>query len=350
MTQDLTDGLPGLGVKDVGGIEGVRGSGGVGTVDAPAPAAERRSAGERPSASVVVCCYTEARWDDLRGAVDSARAQLAAGDELVLVVDNNDTLLRRASAAMPEVTVVASTGPRGLSGARNTGVAVTTGEVVVFLDDDARAEPGWLDRMLAPYADPQVMGVGGAALAAWPTDRPGWFPPEFDWVVGCSYTGLPTSRAPVRNPIGASMSFRRSAFEAVGDFTEGIGRTGTDPMGCEETEFGIRLRQSNPDAVVLYEPGSVVAHRVTSDRATFTYFRRRCYAEGLSKARVAGLVGQESALEAERTYVSRTLPRAVWRDLTGGGHRARAAAVVFGVAATSFGYVRGRVGQRRVAS
>ncbi|MCM3923486.1 glycosyltransferase [Frankia sp. AiPs1] len=345
MTQDLTDDLRGLDVKGVGGVKTVRG---IKTIDAPE--VERHPAGERPTASVVVCCYTEARWTDLCGAVDSARAQLAAGDDIVLVVDNNDALLRRAVAAMPAVAIVPSTGPRGLSGARNTGIAATTGDVVVFLDDDARAEPGWLERMLAPYADPRVMGVGGAALAAWPTDRPGWFPPEFDWVVGCSYAGLPTSRAPVRNPIGASMSFRRSAFEAVGDFTHGIGRTGTDPMGCEETEFGIRLRQSNPDAVVLYEPGSVVAHRVTTDRTTFTYFRRRCYAEGLSKARVAGLVGQESALEAERTYVSRTLPRAVWRDLTGGGHRARAAAVVFGVATTSFGYVRGRLGLRRLAS
>ncbi|WP_462189157.1 MULTISPECIES: glycosyltransferase family 2 protein [unclassified Frankia] len=341
MTHDVTSSIPGLGQF------GVLGSGSrTGTGPHAAHLPGSRSADDRPSASVVVCCYTEARWDDLCAAVASAHDQLGVHDELVLVVDNNEALLRRAVSAMPDVTVVASTGPRGLSGARNTGIAATTGDIVVFLDDDARAEPSWLERMLAPYADSRVMGVGGAARPAWPTTRPTWFPPEFDWVVGCSYEGLPTSRAPVRNPIGASMSFRRSAFDAVGDFTHGIGRTGTDPMGCEETEFGIRLRQSDPKAVVLYEPASVVAHRVTTERTTFTYFRRRCYAEGLSKARVAGLVGQESALEAERTYVSRTLPRAVWRDLSSAGHRSRAAAIVFGVAATSCGYLRGRLGRR----
>jgi GT2 family glycosyltransferase len=293
---------------------------------------------------VVVCSYTERRWDDLCAAVRSASDQLADNDEILLVIDHNNALFQRATAALPDITVVTNDGPPGLSGARNAGIDAARGEVVVFLDDDACAEPGWLKNLLAPYTDPTVMGVGGAALPAWPTVRPSWFPPEFDWVVGCSYVGLPLSRGPIRNPIGASMSFRRSAFDAVGRFTHGIGRVGTVPMGCEETEFGIRLRRGDSTAVVVYEPASIVRHRVTDDRTTLSYFRRRCYAEGLSKARISALVGTESALESERAYILRTLPRAIWRDLRDRDTRPRVAVTVAGVAITTFGYLRGHAG------
>lgn len=307
----------------------------------PLTVRENAPPASRPHASVVVCAYTERRWDDLRAAIESVRAQLTADDEIILVIDHNESLLRRAKTEFPGAAVIANSQVQGLSGARNTGIAIAAGEIVVFLDDDARAEPGWLDRLLAPYDDPAVMGVGGAALPDWPVARPDWFPPEFDWVVGCSYIGLPTGLSPVRNPIGASMSFRRSAFDAVGLFTHGIGRVDVKPMGCEETEFGIRLRRANPTAVVLYDPDAIVRHRVTAERTTFAYFRSRCYAEGRSKALVAEQVGQESALEAERSYVRRVLPTALWRNLAAPGGRRRAGAIMAGFALTTVGYAHG---------
>ena len=303
--------------------------------------------------SVVVCAYTEQRWDDLLAAVDSIRRQTHPAAEIIVVVDHNETLRRRAAEAMAGVHVVANNGPRGLSGARNTGVALARGDVVAFLDDDACADAEWLAHFVRAYRDPAVLGVGGAAVPRWPGTRPGWFPPEFDWVVGCTYTGLPTTVSPVRNPIGAGMSFRRSVFSRVGGFTHGIGRLGSRPLGCEETELGIRLRQAVPDAVVLYEPRAVVHHRVAENRVTWRYFWARCYAEGISKAVVARLVGQESALESERAYVRRVLPRAARREVAGrrlGG----ATAVFVGVMITTSGYVYGRLressGLRRLAA
>lgn len=65
--------------------------------------------------------------------------------------------------------------------------------------------------------------------------RQPWLPREFMWTVGCSYRGLPTFPTAIRTPIGDNMSFRRSAFTQAGPFTEGIGRLGTTPLGCEET-------------------------------------------------------------------------------------------------------------------
>ena len=96
--------------------------------------------------TVVVCAYTERRWESLLRAVESLRSQRRVPEQCVVVIDHNEQLLRRARFSLPDdVEVVASDEPQGLSGARNTGVRAATGDVVAFLDDDAEAEPGWLE-------------------------------------------------------------------------------------------------------------------------------------------------------------------------------------------------------------
>lgn len=297
-----------------------------------------------PSASVVICAYTDVRWPQIVRAVDSVLTQQRVTDELILVVDHEEALRDRARAAFVGVTVVASTGPRGLSGARNTGVELASNDVVVFLDDDAEAEPDWLCRLLRHYRDPDVLAVGGRAVPAWEGSRPRWFPPEFDWVVGCNFTGQPTHVSPVRNVIGCNMSFRRDALIRTGGFNPALGRVGTVPVGCEETELCIRLRHQHPDCAILYDPQAVVRHVVTAGRATWRYFRRRCVSEGRSKAVVARLAGREAALSAEREYTRRTLPAALWRELRASvtGKPVgllRAGAIVAGLALAASSYV-----------
>ncbi len=301
-------------------------------------------------ASVVVCAFDVGRWAHTVDAVESVLAQDVPAEEVVLVIDHNSELLERARAMWPDppVRVIASWGARGLSGARNTGVAVTSSEIVAFLDDDAVAEPTWLGRLLAPYADGDVVACGGAVLPTLAGRRPGWWPAEFDWIVGCSYVGLPTERADVRNVIGANMSARRDAVVAVGGFPEGIGRVGSRPVGCEETYLSIRLTQHRPRARVVYEPAAVVHHWVPASRLSWRYFRSRCLAEGLSKALVASGVGTERALASERAYAWKVLPRGIVRGVLAGAPR-RSLAIAAGLALTTAGYTRGRLGGVSVA-
>ena len=143
---------------------------------------------------------------------------------------------------------------RGLSGARNTGLESACGEVIVFLDDDAAADEDWLQHLLAPYAQPTVIGVGGLVVPNWSSGPPPWFPAEFGWVVGCSYEGLPVRLESVRNPIGANMSFRRKPLAAANGFETTVGRVGTRPVGCEETEAAIRLCRRHPEAMIMHQP------------------------------------------------------------------------------------------------
>ena len=238
-------------------------------------------------------------------------AQSTGPDRVILVVDHNQPLLERARREFGErVTVIPNGSRQGLSGARNTGVGAAAEEIIAFLDDDAVPEPGWLAALISAY-DEGVLGVGGAIEPDWATARPRWFPPEFDWVVGCTYEGLPVAGGTVRNLIGAAMSLRREVFERIGGFRDELGRVGSLPFGCEETELCIRATQEIPGGVFRYEPAARVRHWVGPERARFAYFRRQCFNEGRGKALISELVGSRDGLSAERSQALRVLPAAV---------------------------------------
>jgi glycosyltransferase involved in cell wall biosynthesis len=301
--------------------------------------------------SVVICVYTEERWEDIRAAVESVRRQSRAAHELILVVDHNPELHRRLKEAYPDAIVTENAEERGLSGGKNTGTRIATGDVVAYLDDDAVAEPGWLAALEDALAEPAVVGVGGRTDPLWATGRrPRWFPEEFDWTVGCTYRGMPTVRAPIRNVMGGNAAFRREVVGEVGGFHSGIGRSvqgrKSRPLGCEETEFCIRLAQRRPGSVMVFEPQAMIGHKVPAPRMRFSYFRSRCYAEGLSKALVTSSVGTGDGLSSERAHAMKTLPlgalRGVGQAVRGDpAGLARAGAIVVGLAWTTWGYLVG---------
>lgn len=300
---------------------------------------------EPVSCSVIICAYTTERWTDLCAAVDSVRGQTRAPDELIVVTDHNDDLMARAQTAFPDCAVIASTQPRGLSGARNTGLARATGEVVAFIDDDAVAGETWLEELLAAPWDDNVLGVGGLIAPHWDAERPMWLPEEFYWVVGCSFPGVPDAST-VRNLVGANMSFRRDVLLTSGGFNSRLGRTSTQALAGEETEVCIRAQRLHPGGVFITTSRARVDHRVPESRTTRAYFHERCYGEGMSKAVLSRTIGSREGLASERRYTFVTLPKAVVRNLWSGltGDRtgyARAGAVFSGLASTAAGYVAG---------
>lgn len=301
--------------------------------------------------TVVICAYTLARWRLLQDSIESVLRQAFTPVETVVVIDHNTELFELVRTTFPALRVVENEHPAGLSGARNTGLAVATGDIVAFLDDDAAAASDWLEELIRGYQDPVVQGVGGSIEAVWAAGRPRWFPPEFDWVVGCTYRGLPLGVATVRNPIGANMSFRRQLFETIGAFRDGLGRIGETPVGGEETELCIRAVQRDPTALFLYHPRAIVRHHVPASRGTWRYFVRRCYAEGLSKAAITRSVGRGAGLSSERGYATRTLPAGVLngiRDAARGDTKGalRALAIIAGLATTTAGYLIGSLSTR----
>ena len=298
--------------------------------------------------SVIICAYTMQRYDALCAAIRSVQLQSTPPEQIIIVADNSPILYHHIRDEYPEITVIENTEERGLSGARNSGIAHCTTDIVAFLDDDAEADPNWLSTMHDTFSTEDVMSVGGQILPAWNQQAPRWLPEEFFWVVGCTYRGMPTQTAPIRNAIGANMAFRREVFDAIGGFRSGVGRVGTLPLGCEETELSIRAQQHWPDRTIMYQPAAIVHHHVLAERGRWSYFVKRCYAEGLSKATIARFVGAQQSLASERTYTMQTLPDGVKRNLGALLHGdrfggARATAIVLGLLVTMLGYLVGKL-------
>jgi glucosyl-dolichyl phosphate glucuronosyltransferase len=296
--------------------------------------------------AVVICAYTQDRWDQTVAAINSVLSQRPGPAQVLLIVDHNTALADRARRELAGVTVVESDGQTGLSGARNTGLRASGSGITAFLDDDAAARPGWLASLVAPYADPDVVGTAGSIHPRWLADHPRWLPPEFYWVIGCSYRGLPVTSGPVRNPIGANMSLRTASAISAGGFFSAVGRAGGKLRNCEETELAIRLAVKQPGSLIIYNPMAAVDHNVGPERVLFRYFVRRCWHEGLSKATVVMVTGARVGLVAERRQVTSVLPVAMLRDLKqsmtgdlcGIG---RVGAILTGLAAATSGFVFG---------
>ena len=310
-----------------------------------------------PDVSVIICAYTLERWAYLSAAVGSVARQTLPARETIVVIDHEGELERRARSELEGAVVIANAHARGLSGARQTGAQRASGSVLAFLDDDAAAASDWLEWLIAPYADPLVLGVGGRIDAVWEGGRPRWFPPEYDWVVGCSYVGLPQTTARIRNPIGANMSVRASVLAVAGAFDARLGRsagTGAVSGAAEETEFAIRAARTHPGRHWVYEPRAAAAHAVPASRATWRYFARRCAVEGSAKGQLAAIAGTGDGLRSERAYVRSVLPRALGRELARGmrgdaGGFAAAGAVVTGLLLTAASYARARLAARGAA-
>jgi GT2 family glycosyltransferase len=288
------------------------------------------------TASVVIACHTEERFPSLLRAISSAQEQIPAPAQVIVAVDHNDGLCARLRGEVQHIEVVDHRGDPGASGTRNAGAAIAQDQpLLVFLDDDVQAEPGWLGELLAPFEDPSVVGTGGMTKPAWQGPRPSWFPDEFGWVVGASHAGLPTAVAPVRNVWSENMAVRREAFETVGGFRRGFGKLGRTSRP-EDTDLCIRIGASAPGDRWLYVPTAVVDHEVPPARATFGFFLRRCYSEGAGKVELSAHLGADRDLGDERSYLLRTLPLAIARDLRAGKFR-RALAIIAGAGMAAVG-------------
>jgi glycosyltransferase involved in cell wall biosynthesis len=302
--------------------------------------------------SVVICAYTEQRWDELLAAVGSVREQSVAAREIIVVIDNNPTLLARVRETLRDVIAEENTGGRGAGQARNRAVGLASGSIIAFLDDDAVAMPAWIECATTAFDDPRVIGVGGTIEPIWEEGRPRWMAEEFYWTVGCSYPGLPTEPAPIRNLIAANMFVRREAFLELGGFRAGFGKTGIR-SGTEETDLCIRANQRWPQSIWLHDPAVAVRHRVPRSRSRLSYFASRCYDEGIAKASIVEFVGGRDGLAAERFYTARILPRGFARGLKAAAVKgdvsgiARSGSIVVGFSATVAGYLVGEIGLRR---
>ena len=255
-------------------------------------------------ASIIICAYTLERLPDLLDAVASLGPQLKNRAEIFLMIENDKELISGFEKEFSDkpVNIIVSH-HKGLTTARNLGIEKTSGKIVIFLDDDAVPSANWVDEILEPYADPEIMAVGGNIMPEWVGgQRPKWFPGELDWLVGSLYDGHPKERAFVRNLIGANMSFRREVFDIAGQFSTDIGAIGKKRISGDDSEFCMRVRQAYGPNHILFIPDALINHRVPAERQTLGYSFRRAYVEGASKAVISRMFNDKSKEQLDTEY------------------------------------------------
>jgi GT2 family glycosyltransferase len=304
-------------------------------------AVEPAKAGAPPTVSVVIVAYTARRWTCLQQGIAAVRSQSIQPTEAILVIDHNPELLARAQAEMPDLRVIPNTRAVGSSGARNTGAAASRGEILVFLDDDIVAGEAWLETVLRHFSTPEVAGVGGRARPLWQESCPRWFPPEFYWVVGASYVGMPEHVGPVRNVWSSNMAVRRTIFESAGGFRDDLAKV-ANKSRPDDTDLCLRAA-AQTSGLWIYEPTAIASHWVPRERAKFSYFLYRCFHEGVGKSALAAVNGLYASTSVEGRHIGLVLPAALRRDgkalLKGdisGASRIAAAGLGLGVAITGF--------------
>ena len=240
--------------------------------------------------SVVLCTWN--RHHLLQGALESLVSQDAAPPHEILVVDNNSTddtrgVVARVAAAHPQVRYWFE-GTPGLSHARNSGVARTTGPIVAFTDDDVRVPRGWLRTIVAAAERyPEAACFGGPVLPQWIDAPPSWLTEEQWAALGVQNYSAEPFRADERNPvclIGANLIIRRAALEMVGPFNPAVQRIGDGIGSTEDHEYHRRLWAAG--AYGMYDPPLRVEAVVTPDRLAKRYHRRWHFGHGRHIARM----------------------------------------------------------------
>src|SRR5574341_1769136 len=197
-----------------------------------------------PRISVVVCSYNGERTID--ECLEGLRA-LEYPDFEVIVVDDGSTDGTAAIARRHGLAPI-TTDHGGLSHARNVGIEAATGEIVAFIDDDARPDPHWLTYLAVSFLRTGHVGVGGPNIA-----------PTGDGVVAECVANPPggpvhvlLSDQEAEHIPGCNMAFRKADLEAIGGFDTQFRKAGDDVDICW------RLREAG--GTLGFSPAAVVWH------------------------------------------------------------------------------------------
>jgi GT2 family glycosyltransferase len=309
--------------------------------------------------SVIICCYTLERLNDIVEAVESVLTQTLKPFEIIVAVDNNEELFHYlGKIRLPDTRIILNTKARGFSQTKNLGILEAKGHVVAFLDDDAVAEKTWLEKLIKPFLpikstpdeySPQknIVATGGTTIPRWSQGAPpSWFPEELNWAVGGTYKGLPLYENQMRNVMGGNCAIRKDIFHKVGLFGTQFGRIG-DTGVAEEAEFCLRLKTHLPDSIILFEPEAVIYHKVPVSRSSLNYLKKRAFDEGKSKGKLARFNHAKSVrwLKTENSYLKYLLFSAIPDRLKSFYRKdslPQIFAIVIAISATAMGYISGR--------
>jgi glycosyltransferase involved in cell wall biosynthesis len=242
-----------------------------------------------PKISVVVCTYNRA--GHLARCLESLAGQnIIASDYEVIVVDNGstdetETVAKSFSKKIARLKVV-SEESIGLSHARNKGWREASTEYVAYIDDDAVAEPDWLEQALRVISERSPDILGGPIYPFYLTDKPLWFRDEYE-IRSRSETARELKED--EHPSGSNLIIKRAILEPLGGFNPSLGMQGNVLRYGEDTDLVIRARKNIPSCLVYYDPRIGVHHLVPEHKMRLPYFFRSKFRQGRLSLDLHGL-------------------------------------------------------------
>ena len=265
---------------------------------------------ERPTAElplVTVVIATRERPELLARCLESLAAQRYPRFETV-VVDNapaTDATRELVKERFGDSVRYVREPLRGLASAHNAGVAAALGEITAFTDDDVVIDAGWLDALVAGFADPQVGCVTGLILpAALRTATQVLLEAHGGFGKGFSAHRYQADRPPADQPLfpftagrlgsGANMAFRTEVLRGLGGFDAAVG-TGTPARGGDDLLSFFRAVVHGH--ALLYQPEALVWHH-HRDRAEDLDAQAFGYGAGLGAYLAAAVANEPRMLPA----------------------------------------------------
>lgn len=283
-----------------------------------------------PAVSVSIVIPTCGRTEGLRLCLTNLLKQNTTRSCEIIIADNRPSsgVTPPVVREFPGVKLVSEPRP-GISYARNAGIAAAKGEIIIFTDDDTVAPPDWVENLIAPYSQPEVMAVTGNILPMeietsaqrlfeeygagglgrgfirWNAD-PQWFNSHVregvrTWMLGA----------------GANSSFRACVFSnrQVGMFEETLG-TGM-PTGAGEDLYHF-YRTLKSGGTVTYEPRAFIWHKHRASLPDF-HVQLYCYSKGNVAYQLLTFLrdGDWRALPAVLLHLALWHIKRIWHRLTG---------------------------------
>ncbi|MEO6092400.1 MAG: glycosyltransferase [Novosphingobium sp.] len=244
--------------------------------------------GAAPPISIVLCTHNRVGY--LRSALESIfdQGETRHAYELILIDNCSSDGTAELGKAMARVGLLRylPEPELGLCHARNTGWRNARGRYVAYFDDDALAEPGWIDAIADAFASTPTAGVvGGRVDPIWEAERPGWLSDS----VALSLTIVDWSSEPKSIPdvrvewlVGANMAVPRQILEEIGGFDPRLDRIGTHMLSGGDVFLQKAIVERGYGC--LYYPAMAIRHLAARTRLNKPWFHARYYWQGISDA------------------------------------------------------------------
>ncbi|ULQ57424.1 glycosyltransferase [Flavihumibacter rivuli] len=225
--------------------------------------------------SAVICTYNRDRYINM--ALDSLAGQDLSRDQYeVIVIDNHSTdntaaIVKEFMANHPELNIRYVFEPRkGLSFARNRGWQEAQSPIITYIDDDARAVPGFLQAILEMFREyPDAVGAGGRVVPAYESGHePVWMSTYLNGFVGKVEFGEEPKvfEGKMKYPAGCNMTYKRSIIDQAGGFNNDLTFRSDDKY--------IYYKVTAISNKVYYTPKAIVHHFIDDYRTAFPNFRK----------------------------------------------------------------------------